>query len=82
MRDFKNFVHLLNPSYKIPNRHILSKVGIPALYQKCLNETKEMVATEAVSGCIRTDNWTSRNNAGYIAITFHFIDSCFKLKSV
>lgn len=79
---FKNFVHLLNPSYKIPNRHTLSKVSIPALYQKCLIETKEMIATEAISGCITTDCWTSRNNAGYIAITFHFIENNFLLKSV
>lgn len=79
---FKHFVHLLNPSYKIPNRHTLSKFSIPALYQKCLNEMKEKVATEAVSGCITTDCWTSRNNAGYIAITFHFIDDNFQLKSV
>lgn len=78
---FKNFVHLLNPSYKVPNRHTLSKVSIPALYQKCLNEMKEKVATEAVSGCI-TDCWTSKNNAGYIAITFYFIDDNFQLKSV
>lgn len=79
---FRNFVHLLNPSYKIPNRHTLSKVHIPALYQKFLNETKEIVKSEAVSGCITTDCWTSRSNMGYIAITFHFIDDNFDLKSV
>jgi len=79
---FKNFVNLLNPSYKIPNRHTLSKVSIPVLYHKCLHETKEKVATEAVSGCITTYCWTSRNNVDYIAITFHFIDSNFELKSI
>ncbi|KAL4121559.1 hypothetical protein QTP88_014050 [Uroleucon formosanum] len=57
-------------------------ISIPALYQKCLIETKEMIVTEAISGCITTDCWTSRNNAGYIAITFHFIDNNFLLKSV
>lgn len=40
---FKNFVQELNPSYKIPNRHTLSKVHIPALYQKCLIEMKDLV---------------------------------------
>lgn len=79
---FRHFVHLLNPSYKIPNRHTLSKVHIPALYQKCLIETKEMIKSEAVCGCITTDCWTSRSNMGYIAITFHFIDNNFGMKSV
>ncbi|KAL4153704.1 hypothetical protein QTP88_001537 [Uroleucon formosanum] len=79
---FRHFVHLLNPSYKIPNRHTLSKVHIPALYQRCLNETKEMIKTEAECGCITTDCWTSRSNMGYITITFHFIDTNFSLKSV
>lgn len=79
---FRHFVNLLNPSYKIPNRHTLSKVYIPALYQKCLNETKEMIQAEAECGCITTDCWTSRSNMGYIAITFHFIDKNFSLKSV
>lgn len=79
---FRNFVHLLNPSYKIPNRHTLSKVHIPALYQKCLYEMKELIKTDAVSGCITTDCWTSRSNLGYIAITFHFIDNNFGLRSV
>lgn len=79
---FKNFVQELNPSYKIPNRHTLSKVHIPALYQKCLIEMKDLVKSEAVSGCLTTDCWTSRNSISYIAITFHFVDNNFALKSV
>lgn len=79
---FKHFVQELNPSYQIPNRHTLSKVHIPSLYQKCLNETKDLVKSEAVSGCITTDCWTSRNNTSFIAITFHFINNNFTLKSV
>lgn len=79
---FKSFIQELNPPYQIPNRHTLSKVHIPALYQKLLNETKDLVRFEAVSGCITTNCWTSRNNASYIAITLHFIDNDFTLKSV
>lgn len=79
---FKELVQLLYPSYKIPNRHTLSKVQIPALYQKCLNETKDLIKSEAISGCITTDCWTSKSNVGYNAITFHFIDEHFGLKSV
>jgi len=43
---------------------------------------KELIKTEAISGCITTDCWTSRSNLGYIAITFHFIDNNFGLRSV
>jgi len=41
-----------------------------------------MVKSEAISGCITTDCWTSKNNMGYNAITFQFIDNNFALKSV
>jgi len=52
------------------------------LYQKCLIETKEIIKAEAECGCNTTDCWTSRSNMSYIAITFHFIDKNFSLKSV
>lgn len=79
---FKNFVKLLNPAYKIPDRHTISKVHIPALYQKSLNETKELLTNESLSGCLTTDCWTSRNNIAFISITYHFIDTQFVLRSV
>ena len=59
---FKNFVKFLNPSYKLPDRQTISKINIPALYQKILNETKELISKEAISGCLTTDCWTSRTN--------------------
>ncbi|KAF0715051.1 zinc finger BED domain-containing protein 4-like [Aphis craccivora] len=76
------FVHLLNLSYKTSNHHTLSNFHITALHQKSLNEMKEMIKTETVGSCITTDCWTSRSNMGYIAITFHFIDNNFGLRSV
>jgi len=79
---FKNFVKLLNPSNKIPDRHTISKVQIPALYQKSVNETKELISNESSSGCLMTNCWTSRNNIALISITFHFIDTQFVLRSV
>lgn len=33
---FKEFVKLLNPNYILPNRQSISKVHIPALYEKCM----------------------------------------------
>ena len=36
----KQFVHLLNPTYKLPSRHKLSKTSLPFAYEKLFNETK------------------------------------------
>jgi len=81
-KGFKDFVKMLNPSYTLPNRHSISKEHIPALYEKCMREMKEMVLKEAEHVCLTTDCWTSRNNESFMAITIHFIDSNFSLKSV
>jgi len=80
--SFKKFVQLLNPSYKIPDCHTTSKVQIPALYQKSVNETKELINNESLNGCLTTDCLTSRNNIAFISITLHFIDTQFVLRSV
>lgn len=79
---FKEFVQLLNPKYTLPDRHSISKTHIPALYEKCMFETKELVTNEAESVCMTTDCWSSRNNESFMAITIHFIDSKFELRSV
>jgi zinc finger BED domain-containing protein 1 (E3 SUMO-protein ligase ZBED1) len=79
---FKEFVNMLNPGYKIPNRHSISKTLIPAAYEKCVNEVKETISNELVTACLTTDCWTSRDNKSYIAITVHFIDNNFNLKSI
>jgi len=74
---FKEFVHLLNPNYKISNRHFLFKVLIPAEYEKCVNAMKVLIDKELETGCITTDCWTSRNTEGFMAITIYFIDLNF-----
>lgn len=79
---FKEFVNLLNPGYKIPNRHAISKTLIPAAYEKCFNEVKEIINNDLEMACMTTDCWTSRNTESYIAITVHFLDSNFVLKSI
>jgi len=71
----------LNPNYELPNRHAISKEHIPALYQKCLVEMKSLTST-VESACLTTDYRTSRNNESFMAITVHFIDTEFKLKSI
>jgi len=81
-KGFSELVKALNSLYKLPNRHSISKTLIPSLHQKCVQETKELLANELISACLTTDCWTSRSNDGYIAITIHFIDTTFKLRSV
>ncbi|XP_022162110.1 zinc finger BED domain-containing protein 4-like [Myzus persicae] len=66
---FKDFVNLLNPSYKIPNRHAISKTLILEAYEKCFNEVKEIISNDLEMACMTTDCWTSRNTENYIAIT-------------
>jgi hypothetical protein len=52
---FKNVVKLLNLAYKLPNHHTISKVHIPALHEKSLNETKEPITNESLSSCLVTN---------------------------
>lgn len=78
---FKQFVKALNPNYELPNRHTISKELIPALYEKCLVEMKSLTST-VESACLTTDCWTSRNNESFMAITIHFINNEFELKSI
>lgn len=52
---FKEFVHLLNPAYKIPNRHSISKVLIPSKYEKCLNAMKDVIEKDLETAYITTD---------------------------
>jgi len=47
-----------------------------------MREMKELVLKEAEHICLTTDCWTSRNKESFMAITIHFIDSNFSLKSV
>lgn len=47
-----------------------------------MREMRELVLKEAEHVCLTTDCWTSRNNESFMAITIHFVDSNFLLKSV
>lgn len=72
--EFKKFVHLLNPGYKLPSRKTVSKSLLPQL----LNETKEKVKNNLNNAqfiAFTTDGWTSINNNSFVAVTVHFIDT-------
>lgn len=42
---------------------------------------KEKLDNEAESLCLTTDIWTSCVNDGYIAVTAHYVNKCYELKS-
>lgn len=80
-KGFKNFINSLNPSYQLPSRKTISNVMLPALYEEVYNNTRKIIA-DVNSVTLTTDCWTSRNTENFLAVTAHFIDRDFELKSV
>ncbi|CAD7076906.1 unnamed protein product [Hermetia illucens] len=70
------------PGYELPSRKTISTTMIPALYQSCVENVRDLVSREAISVCLTTDCWTSANNENYMATTAHFITEGFTLKTV
>lgn len=81
-KGFKEFIHMLNPTYNLPSRYQLSRHFLPFAYEKLLNETKVKLQEEAVSVCLTTDCWTSINNTSFLAVTTHYIDPNFNFQSI
>lgn len=78
---FKKFIYSLNPSYELPSRTTISRTMIPALYESAQFKVKELLS-DVDSICLTTDSWTSVNNDSFLAVTAHFINRQFRLKSV
>lgn len=78
---FRNYSYALNQSYILPSRKTLSNTLLPAKYEDIKLKTKD-VLKHAKSVTLTTDCWTSINNDGFIAVTVHFIDDKFEVKSV
>ncbi|CAG4999968.1 unnamed protein product [Parnassius apollo] len=81
-KGFVEFVHGLNPIYQQPSRKYLSNTLLPSMYEQVLNETKIKLTEEATSVCLTTDCWTSKANESCMAITYHYIDQNYILKSL
>ncbi|KAL4090123.1 hypothetical protein QTP88_025022 [Uroleucon formosanum] len=79
---FKQFINLLNPNYCLPTRQANSKTLISLEYQKCVAKVEDLITNEADNVCLTTDCWTSRCNESYIAVTAHFVNKDFILKSI
>lgn len=78
--EFTEFVAALDPSYKLPSRATVMKELLPVAYSNAVDRVKAILdSAEAVT--ITTDGWTSFCTESYIAVTFHFITSDFKVDS-
>ncbi|GBM95269.1 Zinc finger BED domain-containing protein 1 [Araneus ventricosus] len=82
-QPFINMVKTLNPRYKIRGRIFFSETSIPKLYNETIERIKKEISLTQVKDifAITTDCWTSVANVPYIAITAHFIDVQWNLKS-
>ncbi|KAJ8930409.1 hypothetical protein NQ314_016804 [Rhamnusium bicolor] len=54
---------------------------IPLEYEMCVEAAKEEIKN-VVSVYLTTDCWTSKKNESFMAVTGHFIDKNFKMKSI
>ena len=83
-RGFKALINHLDPRMTVKTRTTYSREKLESLYQ----EVKALVDAElnrSIGGLVgigfTTDMWTSRNNDAYMALTAHFINDEFELKS-
>ncbi|CAH1098840.1 unnamed protein product [Psylliodes chrysocephalus] len=71
-KEFIKFIHLLNPSYKLPTRKTVSASLIPATYDE-IHKTVKIRLNRAFAICLTTDGWTSRSNDSFYSVTAHYI---------
>ncbi|GBO23005.1 Zinc finger BED domain-containing protein 1 [Araneus ventricosus] len=82
-QSFNNMIKTLNPSFKVPSRKFFSKTAVPKLYNDVTESIKrELASVDSNNVCLTTDCWTSLATTPYIAVTAHFIDTEWHLKSV
>ncbi|KAI7814943.1 putative zinc finger BED domain-containing protein 1-like [Triplophysa rosa] len=57
-KGFKEYSHLLDPSYSLPSRKTLSKTVMPRLYDKLRGDIMDKIKS-ASAVCLTTNCWTS-----------------------
>lgn len=80
-KGFKNLMQVCVPLYKIPSRKYFSNTLLPALFEEKRGILKHQLEQDALSVCLTTDSWTSPVNDSYTAVTVHYIDENFVMKS-
>ncbi|PZC72113.1 hypothetical protein B5X24_HaOG211913 [Helicoverpa armigera] len=68
--EFKKFVNMLNPGYKLPTTETLSQSLIPKMCTKQEEKVRHKIEN-ANAACLTTDCWTSDNNQSYITFSLH-----------
>ncbi|XP_030760299.1 zinc finger BED domain-containing protein 4-like [Sitophilus oryzae] len=81
-KGFKNLMSICAPEYKIPSRKYFSNSLIPAKFEEICQDVKNTLSEQALSVCITTDAWTSSVNDSYCALTAHYINEHFEMKTV
>uniref|UniRef100_A0A8C4GH43 Zinc finger BED domain-containing protein 1 n=1 Tax=Dicentrarchus labrax TaxID=13489 RepID=A0A8C4GH43_DICLA len=77
---FRQLLHILDPTYKIPVRGTFTDTHIPALYNKVRREIVESLSN-AQRVAITVDGWTSCAIQSYIIVTAHYIDDEWSMKT-
>ena len=73
---FKNFIHTINPDYKLPGRTTIRK-HLHKLYMDAKAEVLGQIKDKPIS--MTTDIWTSSALDGYTSVTGHFLDDDWHL---
>lgn len=78
--EFKALVRLLNPKYELPSRKYLSNTLLEEDYRNCFERIMELVS-QAQAIALTCDSWTNINNDSFFAVTAHFFDENYELRS-
>ncbi|CAN1755842.1 Putative AC transposase [Linum perenne] len=79
---FKRFCCALQPLFKVPCRNTMKK-EILTLYELTKTEIQREIDGNRGRVAVTTDMWTATNQKrGYMAITAHYIDNSWKLRSI
>lgn len=82
-KPFMNMIRYLNPSYHLPDARYFTTTGIPNLYNDTLEKLQmEISLVKDENLTITMDSWISMDNIPFVAVTVHFIDDQWNLKSV
>lgn len=81
-RAFNKFCQWI-PGYELPSRKTVSQKLLPSLYENTISTVHKVITTNDLQTiCLTADLWTSRANESYLAVTGHYINERFELKSI
>lgn len=81
LQEFKDFMALACPQYKVPCRTTFSERIIPRLYTETKDTVKLMVR-DVQSISLTTDGWTGRNGSQFVAVTASYISDEWVFETV